>query len=59
MDLGWYLRSPEQLIIFILANYGLTSERNSCETDVWLDANPKASERKFAPWTYGAAAEFG
>ena len=35
-DLGWYLRSLEQVIIDSIAEYGLKGERSSGETGVWL-----------------------
>ncbi len=45
-DLGWYLRSLEEVIIFTLAEYGLKGERSRGETGVWLDASIKGKERK-------------
>ncbi len=45
-DLGWYLRSIEEVIILTLANYGLQGERSKGETGVWLDAQRKGRERK-------------
>ena len=45
-DLGWYLRSLEEVIILTLAQYGLQGERSPGETGVWLDANIKGRERK-------------
>jgi len=45
-DLGWYLRSLEEVIILTLAEYGLQGERSPGETGVWLDANIKGRERK-------------
>jgi len=35
-DLGWYLRSLEQVIIDTIAEYGLKGERSAGETGVWL-----------------------
>ncbi len=35
-DLGWYLRSLEQVIIETIAEYGLKGERSVGETGVWL-----------------------
>lgn len=35
-DLGWYLRSLEQVIIDTIAEYGLKGKRSSGETGVWL-----------------------
>ncbi|RMG29537.1 MAG: lipoyl(octanoyl) transferase LipB [Bacteroidetes bacterium] len=43
-DLGWYLRSLEQVMINLLARYELRGERLSGATGVWLDAqgpNPR------------------
>jgi lipoyl(octanoyl) transferase len=45
-DLGWYLRSLEDVIILTMAEYGLHGERSAGETGVWLDANIKGQERK-------------
>ncbi len=45
-DLGWYLRSLEEVIILALAEYGLKGERSPGETGVWLDASIKGKERK-------------
>jgi lipoyl(octanoyl) transferase len=45
-DLGWYLRSLEEMIILTLAEYGLKGERSPGETGVWLDAAVKGRERK-------------
>lgn len=45
-DLGWYLRSLEEVIIQTLAQYGLQGERSKGETGVWLDTNSKGRERK-------------
>ncbi len=45
-DLGWYLRSLEEVIILTINEYGLKGERSAGETGVWLDANIKGSERK-------------
>ena len=45
-DLGWYLRSLEEVIILTLKEYGLQSERSAGETGVWLDAGIKGKERK-------------
>jgi len=36
-DLGWYLRSLEQVIIDVIAEYGLKGERSAGETGVWLE----------------------
>lgn len=45
-DLGWYLRTLEEVFINTLADYGLKGERSVGETGVWLDANIKGKERK-------------
>lgn len=45
-DLGWYLRSLEEVIILTMAEYGLTGERSPGETGVWLDPDQKGRERK-------------
>ena len=36
-DIGWYLRSMEEIMIRLLADYGLRGERSDGETGVWLD----------------------
>lgn len=45
-DLGWYLRSLEEVIILTMAEYGLKGERSPGETGVWLDPFVKGKERK-------------
>lgn len=45
-DLGWYLRSLEEVIILTLAAYGLQGQRSPGETGVWLDPDKKGFERK-------------
>lgn len=45
-DLGWYLRSLEEVIILVLNDYGIKGERSKGETGVWIDAGKKGSERK-------------
>lgn len=45
-DIGWYLRSLEEVIILTINEYGLKGERSKGETGVWLDANVKGRERK-------------
>lgn len=45
-DLGWYLRSLEEVIIQTMAGYGLKGERSAGETGVWLDPHTKGRERK-------------
>lgn len=45
-DLGWYLRSLEEVIILTMAEYGLKGDRSAGETGVWLDPSIKGKERK-------------
>ena len=45
-DLGWYLRSLEQVIINVIAEYGLKGERSEGETGVWLTPNDPFMARK-------------
>ncbi len=45
-DIGKYLRSLEEVIIFTLADYGLKGERSPGETGVWLEPGVKGKERK-------------
>lgn len=45
-DLGWYLRSLEQVIIETIYEYGLKGDRSPGETGVWLDPDSKGKERK-------------
>lgn len=45
-DLGWYLRSLEEVIILTMAEYGLKGDRSQGETGVWLDPHVKGKERK-------------
>lgn len=45
-DLGWYLRSLEEVIILTLADYGISGGRSKGETGVWLDADIPGKERK-------------
>ena len=45
-DLGWYLRSLEEVIILTMAEYGLKGERSKGETGVWLDPDIPGKERK-------------
>ncbi len=45
-DIGWYLRSLEEVIILTLADYGLKGERSAGETGVWLDPDVKIKARK-------------
>jgi lipoyl(octanoyl) transferase len=45
-DIGWYLRSLEEVIILTMAEYGLKGERSKGETGVWIAPNIEGSERK-------------
>lgn len=45
-DLGWFLRSLEEVIILTMAEYGLKGERSKGETGVWIDPSIKGKERK-------------
>lgn len=45
-DIGKYLRSLEEVIIRVLALYGLKGERSKGETGVWLDPDNKMKARK-------------
>ena len=45
-DLGWYLRSLEEVIILTMADYGLKGNRSKGETGVWLDPDIPGKERK-------------
>lgn len=45
-DLGWYLRSLEEVIILTMAEYGLKGDRSAGETGVWMDPDIKGKERK-------------
>ena len=45
-DLGWYLRSLEQVIIDVIAEYGLKGERSSGETGVWIEPEDPFKARK-------------
>jgi len=45
-DLGWYLRSLEEVIILTLADYGIAAGRSPGETGVWLDPDIPGKERK-------------
>ena len=45
-DLGWYLRSLEEVIILTMAEYGLKGERSTGETGVWIDPSVRGKERK-------------
>ncbi len=45
-DLGWYLRSLEEVIIRTMAEYGLQGMRSNGETGVWLEPDIMGLERK-------------
>ncbi|MEY2812375.1 MAG: hypothetical protein RI991_1370 [Bacteroidota bacterium] len=45
-DIGRYLRSLEEVIIRVLALYGLKGDRSPGETGVWLDPDNKMKARK-------------
>ena len=45
-DIGKYLRSLEETIIFMLAEYGIRGERSPGETGVWIEPGVKGRERK-------------
>jgi lipoyl(octanoyl) transferase len=45
-DLGWYLRSLEQVIIDVMAEYELKGERSAGETGVWLQPEDPFMARK-------------
>ena len=45
-DIGRYLRNLEEVIIRTLAFYGITGERSTGETGVWIEPGTKGRERK-------------
>jgi lipoyl(octanoyl) transferase len=45
-DLGWFLRSLEEVVILTLTEYGLKGERSKGETGVWIEPDIKGKERK-------------
>ena len=45
-DLGWYLRSLEEVGIRVLADYGIRGDRSPGETGIWIEAGVKGRERK-------------
>jgi lipoyl(octanoyl) transferase len=45
-DIGKYLRNLEEVIILTLAAYGITGERSSGETGVWIEPGVPGRERK-------------
>jgi lipoyl(octanoyl) transferase len=45
-DIGWYLRSLEEVIILTMAEYGLAGVRSKGETGVWMEPGVRGKERK-------------
>lgn len=45
-DVGWYLHMLEEVVIRLLADYGLQGERSKGETGVWLEPSVIAKARK-------------
>jgi lipoyl(octanoyl) transferase len=45
-DIGKYLRNIEEIIIRVMADYGLKGERSSGETGVWIEPGVPGRERK-------------
>ncbi|HLO81647.1 MAG TPA: lipoyl(octanoyl) transferase LipB [Chitinophagaceae bacterium] len=45
-DIGRYLRNLEEVIIRVMAHYGLKGDRSKGETGVWLDPDIPGRERK-------------
>jgi lipoyl(octanoyl) transferase len=45
-DIGRYLRELEEVVILLLAEYGIRGERSPGETGVWIDPGIKGKERK-------------
>jgi lipoyl(octanoyl) transferase len=45
-DLGWYLRSLEEVGIRVLADYGIVGDRSPGETGIWIEPGVKGRERK-------------
>lgn len=45
-DLGWYLRSLEEVMILTLDEYGVEASRSKGETGVWLDPDVPGKARK-------------
>jgi lipoyl(octanoyl) transferase len=45
-DIGWYLRSLEEVIIKTLSHFGIQGDRSPGETGVWIDPNIPGQERK-------------
>jgi lipoyl(octanoyl) transferase len=45
-DLGWYLRSLEEVGIRVLAEYGIEGDRSPGETGIWIQPGVRGRERK-------------
>lgn len=45
-DIGKYLRNIEEVIIRVMATYGLEGQRSTGETGVWIDSDKPGRERK-------------
>jgi lipoyl(octanoyl) transferase len=45
-DIGWYLRSLEEVIILTLADFNIVGERSKGETGVWIEPGIEGKERK-------------
>ncbi len=45
-DIGKYLRNLEEVVILTLAEYGISGERSSGETGVWIEPGVPGRERK-------------
>ena len=45
-DIGKYLRNLEEMIIGMMAEYGIKGERSAGETGVWIDPGVRGKERK-------------
>ena len=45
-DLGWYLRSLEEVGIRVLAEYGIGGDRSAGETGIWIQPGIRGRERK-------------
>ena len=45
-DLGWYMRSLEEVVIRTIADYGISGTRLEGATGVWIDADNPAKARK-------------
>lgn len=45
-DIVWYMRNLEEVIIRLLADYGIRAERSEGETGVWIDTDHPLKARK-------------